>query len=197
LTEDYQTGISQSGPPEVIVAMGTFFGGVAMSFGYKWQIALAMLAVMPVVATAGGMVAKVAQQDATVKAEMYGAAGAVATEALQNARTIASFNMQVCICGGRMVGGWTHTLLYCMYLVYSMNGWTHTLYCMYTRLWWTGGHTPCILYYDDSFLFGHSGTCLLRTEYMRLLYSDTLEHFLASLHIRNAHNTPGRSGKTV
>ena len=35
LTENFQTGVSQSGPPEVIVAMGTFVGGISMSFGYK------------------------------------------------------------------------------------------------------------------------------------------------------------------
>eukprot|EP00668_Euglena_longa_P028446 GGOE01035670.1.p1 GENE.GGOE01035670.1~~GGOE01035670.1.p1 ORF type:complete len:1106 (-),score=425.26 GGOE01035670.1:761-4078(-) len=76
----------------LISYMSTFVLSFVFSFIQSWRLTLLMLAITPILAIAGGVMAKV-MADATTKAqEAYAQAGAIAQEVLSSIRTVHAFD---------------------------------------------------------------------------------------------------------
>jgi ABC-type multidrug transport system fused ATPase/permease subunit len=74
--------------------MTTFLVGLIIGFVRGWQLTLVIIAVTPLLAVAGGVMAAVMGSATTQGQEFYGKAGAVANEAITSVRTVAAFGNQ-------------------------------------------------------------------------------------------------------
>ena len=74
---------------------GTGIMGVILGFVFSWKITLVILGVcMPLLILAGVMKNRAMQKRSNAALDSYGRAGAIATEAFENMRTVVSFNAQ-------------------------------------------------------------------------------------------------------
>lgn len=71
-----------------------FFLGLAIGFVRGWKLSLVMVAVFPVIASAGAIVAKVATAGDAQNAAAYAAANGAAAQAVANIRTVAAFQAE-------------------------------------------------------------------------------------------------------
>lgn len=72
----------------------TFVASIAIAFWRGWKLTLVMLAVMPLIAVAGGILAKVLTWGTSRRAEAYEKANVVASQSISNIRTVASFQAE-------------------------------------------------------------------------------------------------------
>jgi len=71
-----------------------FFLGLAIGFVRGWKLSLMMVAVFPVMAVAGAIVAKVATAGDAQNSKAYAAANSSAAQAIANVRTVAAFQAE-------------------------------------------------------------------------------------------------------
>lgn len=74
--------------------MVTFVAAIAIAFWRGWQLTLVMIALLPLIAIAGGILAKVLTWGTTRRAEAYEKANTVASQSIANIRTVASFQAE-------------------------------------------------------------------------------------------------------
>jgi ABC-type multidrug transport system fused ATPase/permease subunit len=75
--------------------MTTFIGGIVIGFTQGWQEALVLVGALPIIAGAGGWMAKNLAEFSKMGERAYRGAGGVAEEAISGIRTVAS------LCGER------------------------------------------------------------------------------------------------
>lgn len=78
----------------VIHHMVTVVAALTMAIVRGWQLALVMIALMPLIAVAGGVLAKVTTIGTTKQAEAFAKANSVSSQAIQNMRTVQSFQAE-------------------------------------------------------------------------------------------------------
>lgn len=71
---------------------GAFIGGFTIAFIKGWKMTLVLLAVMPLLAIAGGFMAKMMSKMASKGQEAYAKAGSIAEEVFSSIRTVSSFS---------------------------------------------------------------------------------------------------------
>eukprot|EP00249_Psilotum_nudum_P016028 c25619_g2_i1 orf=2-967(-) len=71
--------------------MATFLGGFVVGFSAVWRLCLVTLAVVPVIAFAGGLYAYTLTRLSTKSQQAYGEAGTIAAQTIAQIRTIYSF----------------------------------------------------------------------------------------------------------
>jgi len=75
--------------------MTTFIGGLILSVVQSWKLALVVMATMPVLVIAIGIMGRVIRTYVRKETKAYSRAGAVATEVLTAIRTVAAFGGEV------------------------------------------------------------------------------------------------------
>lgn len=78
----------------VIHHMTTVVAAIIMSIVRGWKLALVMIALMPLIAVAGAILAKVVTMGATKQAEAFSKANGVASQSILNIRTVQSFQAE-------------------------------------------------------------------------------------------------------
>ena len=73
---------------------GTFVCSIIIALEAGWKLALVMLALMPLIALAGALIAKVMTSGSAKLAEGYSQANVASSQAITNIRTIASFQVR-------------------------------------------------------------------------------------------------------
>ena len=73
---------------------GTFVCAVIIALEAGWKLALVMFALMPLIAVAGALIAKVMTAGSAKLAEGYSKANVASSQAISNIRTIASFQVR-------------------------------------------------------------------------------------------------------
>lgn len=71
-----------------------FLLGLAVGFVRGWKLSLVMIAVFPVIAAAGAIMAKAATSGDAQNAEAYAAANVTASQAITHVRTVAAFQAE-------------------------------------------------------------------------------------------------------
>ncbi|CAG8462314.1 5329_t:CDS:10 [Acaulospora colombiana] len=89
----YQEGISEK-VGLIIQFMATFFAGFVIAFTKGWKLSLVLCAVFPLMAIAGGIMAKAISNDTSQGQDAYASAGGVAEQAISGIRTVISFGGQ-------------------------------------------------------------------------------------------------------
>ncbi|CAG8762839.1 9902_t:CDS:2, partial [Acaulospora morrowiae] len=89
----YQEGISEK-VGLIIQFTTTFIAGFVIAFTKGWKLSLVLCAVFPLMAIAGGIMAKAISNDTTKGQDAYAAAGGVAEQAISGIRTVVSFGGQ-------------------------------------------------------------------------------------------------------
>lgn len=89
----YQEGISEKWGLGVAYSV-TFVTGFIIGFIKSWQLTLVLLAAVPVLATAGGLVGVTIAAGIRNSQGAFAKAGAIAQEALANIKTVYAFNGQ-------------------------------------------------------------------------------------------------------
>jgi ATP-binding cassette, subfamily B (MDR/TAP), member 1 len=74
--------------------VGTFVVSVGISLYRGWELALVMFALMPLIAGAGAVIAKLMTAGASIMANGYAKANVSSTQAVANIRTVASFQAE-------------------------------------------------------------------------------------------------------
>lgn len=72
----------------------TFVASIAIAFWRGWNLTLVMIALLPLVAIAGGILAKVLTWGTTRRAEAFEQAHVVASQSICHIRTVASFQAE-------------------------------------------------------------------------------------------------------
>lgn len=72
----------------------TFLVALAIAFWRGWQLTLVMVALLPLIAVAGGILAKVLTWGTTRRAQAFEEANIVASQSISNIRTVASFQAE-------------------------------------------------------------------------------------------------------
>lgn len=92
---------SQCGTCELRVQVGntvhhlvTFLASLAIAFWRGWKLTLVMVALLPLIAVAGGILAKVLTWGTTRRAQAFEEANIVAAQSIANIRTVASFQAE-------------------------------------------------------------------------------------------------------
>ncbi|CAB3990056.1 multidrug resistance 1 isoform X2, partial [Paramuricea clavata] len=75
----------------LIFSFSAFFAGYILGFCYLWKLALVMMAVLPIVALSGGVLAKIIGGFAAKELAAYSKAGSVAEQSISSIRTVAAF----------------------------------------------------------------------------------------------------------
>eukprot|EP00898_Chlorokybus_atmophyticus_P008646 jgi/Chlat1/8783/Chrsp90S09249 len=127
---------------ELFQYITTFLGGFAVGFVYAWKLTLVMLAITPLIALCGvALMAFVARFHGTAS-KSYGEAGAVATEAVANARTVAAFNGQeqaAAAYSRALSSSFTAAVRQGVAQGVSLGAVFFILYCSYSLSLWYGG----------------------------------------------------------
>ncbi|GET00767.1 multidrug resistance protein 1 [Rhizophagus clarus] len=89
-TSVYQEGISEK-VGLIIQQFAIFLSGFIIAYTKGWKLSLVLTAVIPLLAIAGGIMAKAISDDASEGQDSYAAAGAVAEQVLSGIRTVVSF----------------------------------------------------------------------------------------------------------
>ncbi|CAG8499839.1 12693_t:CDS:10, partial [Cetraspora pellucida] len=89
----FQDGISEK-VGQVLQYAATFFGGFVIGFIKGWKLTLVLCAVFPLMATAGGFMAKALSKGTSEGQDAYAAAGGVAEQVLSGIRTVVAFGGQ-------------------------------------------------------------------------------------------------------
>ncbi|CAI6000919.1 unnamed protein product [Closterium sp. NIES-65] len=74
--------------------LAQFLGGFVVAFISGWQLALVMLATLPLLAVAGGVITVVVQQSTSKGQQAYTAAGTIVEECVGAIRTVAAFTAE-------------------------------------------------------------------------------------------------------
>ncbi|GJP32663.1 hypothetical protein CLOM_g17270 [Closterium sp. NIES-68] len=74
--------------------LAQFFGGFVVAFISGWKLALVMLATLPLLAVAGGVITVVVQQSTSKGQQAYTAAGTIVEECVGAIRTVAAFTAE-------------------------------------------------------------------------------------------------------
>ncbi|CAI5498535.1 unnamed protein product, partial [Closterium sp. Naga37s-1] len=74
--------------------LAQFLGGFVVAFISGWQLALVMLATLPLLAVAGGVITVVVQQSSSKGQQAYTAAGTIVEECVGAIRTVAAFTAE-------------------------------------------------------------------------------------------------------
>lgn len=85
INDKFSQGVSQ---------FGMFIFGFGFGFYASWELTLVMLGTMPLIALAGGMMTSVVTTMTASSRESFAKAGAAATEALENSRTVQVFGRE-------------------------------------------------------------------------------------------------------
>ncbi|KAI8055019.1 multidrug resistance protein 1 [Syncephalis plumigaleata] len=88
-----QEGISEK-VGIIIQSVCTFLAGFILAFVKGWKMALVLLCVFPVLATAGAIMGRVVTKSVTGGQDAYAKAGAVAEEVLSGVKTVSAFGAQ-------------------------------------------------------------------------------------------------------
>jgi ABC-type multidrug transport system fused ATPase/permease subunit len=72
----------------------TVFASLIMALVVGWELALVMFALMPLLAVAGGILAKLLTQGTTKQSEAFSRANGVSAQTIQNMRTVQSFQAE-------------------------------------------------------------------------------------------------------
>ncbi|CAB4481222.1 uncharacterized protein OCT59_003157 [Rhizophagus irregularis] len=86
----YQEGISEK-VGLITQQFAVFISGFAIAYSKGWKLSLVLTAIIPLLAIAGGVMAKAISDDASKGQDSYAAAGAVAEQVLSGIRTVISF----------------------------------------------------------------------------------------------------------
>ncbi|CAG8508599.1 11057_t:CDS:10 [Acaulospora morrowiae] len=89
----YQEGISEK-VGLILQFSTTFITGFIIAFTKGWKLSLVLCAVFPLMAIAGGIMAKAISNDTAKGQDAYAAAGGVAEQAISGIRTVISFGGQ-------------------------------------------------------------------------------------------------------
>ncbi|CAG8506586.1 14903_t:CDS:10 [Cetraspora pellucida] len=89
----FQEGISEK-VGQVLQYAATFFGGFIIGFIKGWKLTLVLCAVFPLMATAGGFMAKALSKGTSEGQDAYAAAGGVAEQVFSGIRTVVAFGGQ-------------------------------------------------------------------------------------------------------
>ena len=90
---EIQGGISEKAGI-VVRFVSMFCAAMAIGFAYSWQLALVILAVVPLVAASGAAMGRVISAYSERGQEAYAKAGGVADEVLGNVRTVVAFGAE-------------------------------------------------------------------------------------------------------
>jgi ATP-binding cassette, subfamily B (MDR/TAP), member 1 len=74
--------------------VGAFVAAIAIALAAGWQLALVMMALLPLIAVAGAAFARVLTRGAAVLSRGYADANVTSSQAIQNIRTVASFSAE-------------------------------------------------------------------------------------------------------
>jgi ATP-binding cassette, subfamily B (MDR/TAP), member 1 len=88
-----QNAISQK-VGNAIHHLATVVASLTLAIVRGWRLALVMLALMPLIAAAGGVLAKVLTSGSTKRAEAYAKANTMSNQAISNMRTVQSFQAE-------------------------------------------------------------------------------------------------------
>ncbi len=80
--------------PACLQNLSRFLTGLVIGFIYGWQLALVILAVVPIIAFFGGLMGKWMAEASSVSSKAFANAGAIAEEAITSIRTVAAFNAE-------------------------------------------------------------------------------------------------------
>ncbi|CAI2174077.1 6193_t:CDS:10 [Funneliformis geosporum] len=89
-TSLYQEGISEK-VGLILQQFATFIGGFAIAYTTGWKLSLVLTAIIPLLAIAGGVMAKAISNDASQGQDAYAEAGGIAEQVLSGIRTVVSF----------------------------------------------------------------------------------------------------------
>ncbi|CAG8533060.1 15494_t:CDS:2 [Funneliformis mosseae] len=89
-TSLYQEGISEK-VGLILQQFATFIGGFAVAYTTGWKLSLVLTAIIPLLAVAGGVMAKAISNDASQGQDAYAEAGGIAEQVLSGIRTVVSF----------------------------------------------------------------------------------------------------------
>ncbi len=95
LTPSLPTPLPGSRSAIFVQNMTTFIGGIVIGFTQGWQEALVLMGALPIIAGAGGWMAKNLAEFSKMGERAYRSAGGVAEQAISGIRTVAS------LCGER------------------------------------------------------------------------------------------------
>ncbi|CAG8843445.1 21680_t:CDS:2, partial [Racocetra persica] len=79
---------------QILQYVATFLGGFVIGFIKGWKLTLVLCCVFPLMAAAGGFMAKTLSQDTVEGQDAYAAAGSVAEQVLSGIRTVVAFGGQ-------------------------------------------------------------------------------------------------------
>jgi ATP-binding cassette, subfamily B (MDR/TAP), member 1 len=88
-----QNAISQK-VGNAIHNLTTVVAALTLAIIRGWKLALVMIALMPLIAVAGGILAKVFTSGTTQRAEAYAKANTMSSQAISNVRTVQSFQAE-------------------------------------------------------------------------------------------------------
>lgn len=92
-TRVFQNGINDKFA-NGIYQFGMLVCGFGLGFYRSWELTLLMLGVMPIIAVVGGLMANVMTAMTEAGREGYAVAGAIATEVMENVRTVQAFGQE-------------------------------------------------------------------------------------------------------
>lgn len=92
-TRVFQNGINDK-LANGIYQLGTFLCGFGFGFYRSWELTLLMFGTMPILAAVGAAMANVMTKMTELSREGYAVAGAIATEVMENIRTVQAFGQE-------------------------------------------------------------------------------------------------------
>lgn len=92
-TRVFQNGINDKFS-NGIYQLGMFLTGFGFGFYRSWELTLLMCGTMPIIAAVGAVMANVMTKMTELSREGYASAGAIATEVLENIRTVQAFGQE-------------------------------------------------------------------------------------------------------